>query len=95
MIMPDIWWGGDFDCVKELIKSGSLNRNQIRFFVGYSGWEPKQLEREISENSWVVSELDSSLIMNSRSRESWQTVLHLMGGKYKLWTNFPENPGMN
>jgi putative transcriptional regulator len=94
-IMPDIWWGGDFDCVKELIKSRSLDSNQIRFFVGYSGWEPKQLEREISENSWVVRELDSALIMNSRSRESWQTVLQVLGGKYKLWTNFPENPVMN
>lgn len=94
-IMPDIWWGGDFDYVKELIKSRSLDKNQIRFFVGYSGWEPKQLEREISENSWVVRELDSALIMNSRSRESWQTVLQVLGGKYKLWTNFPENPVMN
>lgn len=90
-----IWWGGDFDVVKQLIKSGTLSPDQIRFFVGYSGWEPDQLEREISENSWVVSELDSGLIMNSRNRETWQEVLNILGGRYKLWTNFPENPGLN
>lgn len=94
-ITSKIWWGGEFDVVKEMISGGSLSPDQIRFFVGYSGWEPNQLEREISENSWVVSELDSGLIMKSRTRESWQEVVNMLGGKYKLWINFPENPGMN
>ncbi len=94
-VTGNLWWGGDFEVVKHLIKGGTLDSDKIRFFVGYSGWEPKQLEREISENSWVVSELDSGIIMNSRTKESWQHVLNTLGGKYKLWTNFPENPGMN
>ncbi len=94
-VTNDIWWGGDFELVKQLIKGGALKDDQIRFFVGYSGWEPRQLEREISENSWVVSELDSRKIMNSRGKEFWQQVLNSLGGKYRLWTNFPENPGMN
>jgi putative transcriptional regulator len=94
-VMKNIWWGGDFEIVKELFERGTVSSDKIRFFVGYSGWEPKQLEREISENSWVVRELDSGLIMNSRSKESWQEVLKILGSKYKVWTNFPENPGMN
>lgn len=94
-VTNDIWWGGDFELIKQLLKGGVLKDDQIRFFVGYSGWEPRQLEREISENSWVVSELDSRNIMKSRRREFWQQVLNSLGGKYKLWTNFPENPGMN
>jgi putative transcriptional regulator len=94
-ITKDIWWGGDFEVVKHLIRGGTLEHDKIRFFVGYSGWEPKQLEREISDYSWVVSELDSNLIMNYRSKEAWQRVLNDLGGRYKLWTNFPENPGMN
>ncbi len=94
-VMKNIWWGGDFEVVKELINQGALKNDRIRFFVGYSGWEPKQLEREISENSWVVSELDSGLIMDSHSKEFWKMLLNTLGGKYKLWTNFPENPGMN
>ncbi len=94
-VTGNLWWGGDFEFVKQLIRGGTLDSDMIRFFVGYSGWEPGQLEREISENSWVVSELDSRIIMNSRTKESWQHVLNTLGGNYKLWTNFPENPGMN
>ncbi|MFP4365913.1 MAG: YqgE/AlgH family protein [Bacteroidales bacterium] len=94
-VMKDIWWGGDFEVVKELLNSGALDGTSIRFFIGYAGWEPMQLSREISENSWLVSELESDRIMNTRNRESWQAVLNALGGKYKLWTNFPENPGLN
>ncbi len=94
-VTNNIWWGGDFEVIKHLIKGGTLDEDKIRFFVGYSGWEPSQLEREISENSWVVSELDTRIIMGSRTKEAWQMILNDMGGKYRLWTNFPENPGMN
>lgn len=94
-VMKGIWWGGDFEVVKKLLNNGVLDGNRIRFFVGYSGWEPMQLSREISENSWLVSELESDRIMNTRNREAWQVVLNALGGKYKLWTNFPENPGLN
>ncbi len=94
-VTNNIWWGGDFEMVKQMIKSGNLDQDKIRFFVGYSGWEPNQLEREISEDSWVVSEFDSEMIMGSRTKEAWQKALNTLGGKYRLWTNFPENPGMN
>ncbi len=94
-VMNNVWWGGDFEVVKQLLNEGILNSSNIRFFVGYSGWQPEQLEKEISENSWVVSELDSGQIMNTKNRESWKVVLNDLGGKYKLWTNFPENPGSN
>lgn len=94
-VTRDIWWGGDFDIVKKLINEGRVNSGQIRFFVGYSGWEPSQLEREISENSWVVSELDSRIIMNSKTKEAWKDVINYLGGKFRLWLNFPENPGLN
>jgi putative transcriptional regulator len=94
-ITSDIWWGGDFDIVKKLINEGHVNSAQIRFFVGYSGWEPRQLEREIAENSWVVSELDSGIIMNSKTKEAWKDVINSLGEKFRLWLNFPENPGLN
>ncbi len=94
-VYKNIYWGGDFDTVKSLVKSGLIQKDQIRFFVGYAGWKPKQLENEISENSWVISELPPKIIMKSVDDDIWKTTLKEMGKKYKLWANFPENPGMN
>lgn len=94
-VYRDIYWGGDFDTIKNLIKSGVVKKDQIRFFVGYSGWKPNQLKDEISENSWVIAELAPKIIMESIDDDIWKETLKEMGKKYKLWADFPENPGMN
>jgi len=33
--------------------------------------------------------------MTSVEKAAWNNALKDLGGKFKLWLNFPENPGMN
>jgi putative transcriptional regulator len=73
---------------------GKVKPEDVLFFIGYSGWSPHQLEDELSQNSWIVTELNSDKIM-SYTREIWKHTLIDMGEKYKVWANFPENPGAN
>jgi putative transcriptional regulator len=94
-VMKKLWWGGDFDTIRELITQGKIRKNNIRFFLGYAGWSPNQLENELSENAWVVTELDARTIMKSGDLDLWQDTLTNLGDKYRTWVNFPENPGLN
>ncbi len=94
-VLENIYWGGDFDVVKKLIESKNLNKENIRFFLGYSGWHENQLEEELSENAWVVAEIDPFEIMAPMNKHFWKTALKRMGKKYEMWSNFPENPQMN
>lgn len=41
-----IYWGGDFTKVAELIKDQTIKETDIKFFLGYSGWEANQLDRK-------------------------------------------------
>jgi len=91
----DIYWGGEIDAIRELIKSGSVSPVQIRFFLGYSGWSAGQLERELKENSWVIAKVKSEMIMNSRGVDSWKRFLKSLKNKYRVWADFPESPEMN
>jgi putative transcriptional regulator len=93
-VKDDIYWGGDFERVKELIRGGMIQPFQIRFFLGYSGWSPKQLEGELENNAWLVSEVGSSEIMKP-DEDMWKKILQNLGSRYKSWTNCPENPTMN
>ncbi|MFW5804040.1 MAG: YqgE/AlgH family protein [bacterium] len=94
-IIEGIYWGGDFDMIKSMIAEGQFDSSQIRFFLGYSGWQADQLEAELLENSWVVSEMDPQSIMTLGSENIWKNSLSKIGGKFKLWSNFPENPSLN
>ena len=85
----------DFDVLKNLLASGVVDETKIRFFIGYSGWAPKQLDQEIDQNSWVITRLNPTQVMENRSLSSWKEALSRLGNKYKLWTNFPEKPDLN
>lgn len=47
--------------------------------VGYAGWGPGQLEKEIAQNSWLVADADDALIFSPDFSEKWATVLTNMG----------------
>ena len=93
-VIENIYWGGDFDFIKHMIQTGEIKPEQIRFFLGYSGWQAGQLENELEQNSWLVTEIRSQSIMNPNTM-IWKTTLSQLGNKYKIWSNFPENPGLN
>ncbi len=94
-VIQNVFWGGDFDVIKRLLESGNLNTSTIRFFLGYSGWQSNQLDDELAENSWIISDIKPEEIMTPMNKHFWKKALNRMGTKYQMWANFPENPQMN
>lgn len=94
-VMDNLYWGGDFEVLKQFILEGRINPPDIRFFVGYSGWDSGQLEREIKEDSWLVNDVDEETVMQKLYPASWAEFVKRVGNRYSLWENFPENPAMN
>ena len=94
-VLKNLYWGGDFEVIKDMINSGRIKGPEIRFFLGYAGWSPNQLESELSENAWLVSEMKPEIIMQGPGDNLWKDILKKSGDKYKTWVNFPENPSLN
>ncbi len=94
-VKDNIFWGGNFEVLKQIIASGNVESHQVRFFLGYAGWGIKQLEAELAENAWLVVELNSEIIMKAESANTWNNILAKMDNKYQVWANFPENPNLN
>ncbi len=94
-VLGNLYWGGDFDVLKQQISAGIIPPTDIRFFVGYSGWDSGQLEREIKEDSWLVTDVDEETVMQDLHQESWTEFVKKAGSRYSVWENFPENPAMN
>ena len=94
-VTDTIYWGGDFEKLKELINNDSANYKQVKFFAGYSGWSANQLEDEIDENSWIVTEIDDDMIMSENTEDIWKQSMESLGDVYKTWSSFPEDPSFN
>jgi putative transcriptional regulator len=90
-----IFWGGELDAVRKLSSAGLIKEHQIRFFLGYSGWSPGQLQKELAENSWVIARVKPDTVMKSREDDSWRAILRGIDKKYRIWADFPVSPEMN
>ncbi len=95
-ILNGIYWGGDFDLLKILINQGKISKEEIRFFLGYSGWSANQLAGEIQSKSWIVIENNyKSSILYKSTYKFWKEEIMELGGDYMIWSNAPENPILN
>jgi putative transcriptional regulator len=67
----------------------------IRFFAGYSGWGPGQLESELAQDAWMVVDAVVDDVFAPDPETMWRSVLRRQGGKLSMLANFPPHPSMN
>ncbi len=94
-IIQGLYWGGEIEKLMELIDLNLVKPKEVRFFIGYSGWEPGQLERELKEDSWIVTQCTKQSVMNSTPYKLWSTLLKELGDDYAIWANYPSDPILN
>jgi len=94
-VADGIYWSGNFERLRELINAGAVSEQDIRFFVGYSGWSSGQLADEMEQKSWIVSQADADFIFDTPSDQFWRGILRRMGGQYRVLSHYPVDPRLN
>jgi putative transcriptional regulator len=95
-VMDGLYWGGNFEQMLAVLDSGLISENEIKFFVGYSGWAAGQLKSEMELNSWIIfRNVNVDQLFHANGESLWKEVLNTMGGKYKIISNFPVDPRLN
>lgn len=95
-VNSEISWGGNYDQLFVLINTKTIIAKDFKFFLGYSGWAPGQLEMELKEKSWIVAcNATANQVFELDPNDLWRDVLKNMGGKYKIISNYPVDPRQN
>ena len=94
-VCDGVYWGGDFNQLKKLIRQGEITNQHIRFYIGYSGWDAKQLQDELKENSWIIASSRHDYIFDDEPDFLWRKIMNDMGGLYQTMASYPENPNLN
>ncbi|MFB6319378.1 YqgE/AlgH family protein [Saccharicrinis sp. FJH54] len=94
-LVKGLFFGGNFEYIKDLLAINPLLIEDIRFFIGYAGWSPGQLADELKESSWLVTALSAERILHAPIDRLWRSTVESLGEDYARWTNFPSNPEMN
>lgn len=94
-ILNGLFWGGNFETLKILVEQKQARPSDFKFFIGYSGWAAGQLERELEENAWLVTDANPEYAFADVPDKLWGDVLKDIGSQYAVMADFPENPSLN
>lgn len=71
-MIPGVQLALDPDTIDALLRNPPA---KIRFFSGYSGWGPGQLDEEIARGDWFVLDADAENAFRADSSKLWQDLL--------------------
>ncbi len=91
LIQGKVFLGGNFSKLVQVLNSGVLSPDRVRFFLGYSGWSKGQLEEELITHAWVPDYKPlASLLSRNLSVEDWKLKMLSLGNTYALWASFEQ-----
>jgi len=95
-IESGLYWGGNFEQLLSGYDTGLISLTEVKFFLGYSGWSPGQLEEELKLSSWIVSDrVTNELIFETIPDQMWKKAMKELGGRFSVYSNYPADPRMN
>lgn len=94
-IYPGVYWGGSYDALQKAIVNNTYQPMDLRLFVGYAGWSAGQLEKELKDGAWIVSNLSKDILFETDADRVWKQAIKLLGRKYAYLANLPLNPQLN
>lgn len=53
--------------------------DRLRILLGYSGWGPGQLAREMAEGAWLHADLDPAIVFDLAPDEMWRAAVASLG----------------
>lgn len=94
-VTKGIWWGGNYEQLKVLVKKELILPIDIRFFLGYSGWDKGQLENEISESAWLITKGRREHVFYKPHINLWKETISQFGNNYSVIADNIGKTGMN
>ncbi|MBP6686893.1 MAG: YqgE/AlgH family protein [Lacibacter sp.] len=71
--------GGNFKKTVQLLNSGQLSINEVRFYIGYCGWDAYELVEEIAEGSWLLTNAPVELLFSLEPELLWAGLANSSG----------------
>lgn len=75
-LLPGLFLSVTTDALEPLLRDPQTT---LRFCLGYSGWGPGQLEKEISQGSWLFTEAHRDAVLVTEPEHVWEEVIKSMG----------------
>lgn len=73
-VAGNVYMGGDFKKAVQLLNNGQLPVADVRLYIGYCGWDVNELEAEIAEGSWQLTNAPADLVFSTSTELAWNEL---------------------
>ncbi len=94
LIGDNIFWGGDYQFIKDMILDRRFTLDEIKFYAGLVQWSGGQLEYEIWNSKWWLGNINAGEIFAGSDCDLWTNKLLSTGHLYGLLHDV-HDPSMN
>jgi putative transcriptional regulator len=75
-VCPGLFLSVTSDALEPLLISMDV---RLRFCLGYAGWGPRQIERELAQGAWLFTEAAAAPTLDGEPANLWNETLRGMG----------------
>lgn len=91
-----VFLGGELSALADCLESGKATADNLRFFVGYSGWGAGQLDDEFDTGSWVPAPSSATLCFSQEDGEAvWRAAMRSLGDAGEALSQIPPDVTWN
>ncbi len=94
-IFQDLYASGDLEAIRTHAAVMDPRQPVLRFYLGYAGWSPGQLENEVAMSYWILGPGSADLVFSVEPDTIWQQALYSLGGKYRALSFIHEDASAN
>ncbi len=94
-VCPGIQMGMSWENLDEVLRYLENPSQDLRFYMGYSGWGADQLAGEMAQRSWLTRSAEKENVFGSPDSRIWADVVRSMGTKYEYLLTAPVDPRNN
>lgn len=73
----DLAVSSNVEVIRDILRGNGPSKSAI--ILGYTGWGKSQMEKEIENNYWLISDADISMIFGDENNYKWKTALGKIG----------------
>jgi len=82
---------GSRQSVGQAIAAGRT-ASELRIFIGYAGWGPRQLESEVRRSGWYIFDYDESVVFDEHPDTLWDRMIAKAERRFAILEPVPANP---
>ena len=79
----------------EMLSRADGDAPPSRFYLGYAGWSPGQLETEMGTGCWGILPADPGPVFSPDPLVVWPRIIRHFGREWAVYSDMPPDPSLN